>query len=226
MPQGRFERRYAVPLGLNAAALLRPSYRKVRQRRYGHGLQGAPQHFNSYDYAYNNPYKFTDPDGRCPIAKDGIPCQAIFLPGKKPSNEHLVSGLHAIAAELDRPLIVYSGNRSQDQNKEAKGAKKSAHLTGDAADVTIQGMSKREIAKAIFFSEARERFNLREVYHLPGNGQLPEHTHLDTKTGPDIQQNKGGAYGPLNTFDDETKPEQPQPKRAQQEPPKLPPPFW
>lgn len=28
---------------------------------------GDPRHFNRYAYAYNNPYKFVDPDGRCPI---------------------------------------------------------------------------------------------------------------------------------------------------------------
>jgi RHS repeat-associated protein len=28
---------------------------------------GDMRHFNRYSYAYNNPYKFTDPDGRCPI---------------------------------------------------------------------------------------------------------------------------------------------------------------
>jgi RHS repeat-associated protein len=27
---------------------------------------GDMRHFNAYDYAYNNPYRFTDPDGRCP----------------------------------------------------------------------------------------------------------------------------------------------------------------
>lgn len=27
---------------------------------------GDMRHFNTYGYAYNNPYKFTDPDGRCP----------------------------------------------------------------------------------------------------------------------------------------------------------------
>jgi len=30
-------------------------------------LDGGQQHFNRYDYAYNSPYKFTDPDGRCPM---------------------------------------------------------------------------------------------------------------------------------------------------------------
>lgn len=28
---------------------------------------GGQRHFNRYDYAYDNPYKFTDPDGRLPI---------------------------------------------------------------------------------------------------------------------------------------------------------------
>jgi len=28
---------------------------------------GDSRHFNRYAYAYNNPYRFTDPDGRCPV---------------------------------------------------------------------------------------------------------------------------------------------------------------
>ncbi|GAB2498512.1 hypothetical protein GCM10027266_15750 [Arenimonas alkanexedens] len=28
---------------------------------------GDMRHFNRYAYGYNNPYKFTDPDGRCPV---------------------------------------------------------------------------------------------------------------------------------------------------------------
>ena len=35
---------------------------------------GDWRHFNRYAYAFNNPYKFTDPDGRCPIC---IPAAAI-----------------------------------------------------------------------------------------------------------------------------------------------------
>jgi len=32
---------------------------------------GDMRHFNRYTYAYNNPYKFTDPDGRCPNCVTG-----------------------------------------------------------------------------------------------------------------------------------------------------------
>ena len=51
----------------------------MQQRYYDPGLgrflsvdpvtaldNGDMRHFNRYAYAYNNPYKFTDPDGRCP----------------------------------------------------------------------------------------------------------------------------------------------------------------
>lgn len=31
-------------------------------------LSGDMRHFNAYAYGFNNPYKFTDPDGRCPMA--------------------------------------------------------------------------------------------------------------------------------------------------------------
>jgi RHS repeat-associated protein len=37
---------------------------------------GDARHFNRYIYAYNNPYKFTDPDGRCPQCLWGAPIGA------------------------------------------------------------------------------------------------------------------------------------------------------
>jgi len=33
---------------------------------------GGMQHFNRYDYAYSNPYRYTDPDGRCPTCFVGF----------------------------------------------------------------------------------------------------------------------------------------------------------
>ncbi|MEG0184536.1 MAG: RHS repeat-associated core domain-containing protein [Stenotrophomonas sp.] len=30
------------------------------------------RHFNRYAYAYNNPYRFNDPDGRCPICLGAV----------------------------------------------------------------------------------------------------------------------------------------------------------
>ena len=41
-------------------------------------LQGGQQHFNRYDYAYDSPYKFTDPDGRCGKTEESTDCPSSF----------------------------------------------------------------------------------------------------------------------------------------------------
>ena len=55
--------------------------------------------------------------------------------------------------------------------------------------VRVPQATKGETAKMIFQSEARVESGIRQIYHLPDNGKLPEHTHLDTLPGPDLQQN-------------------------------------
>jgi hypothetical protein len=161
---------------------------------------GDARFFNRYTYAFNNPYRFADLDGRCPIEKDGVPCTVKLLPGVKVSDEKLVNALGKIAEEINKPIEVYGGDRDPKRNAEVGGAKKSEHLEGKAADVRIPGLSKLETAKLIFHSKARVEAKIREVYHRANNGKLPEHTHLDTKQGIDIQQNPGGGYAPLTVF--------------------------
>lgn len=67
--------------------------------------------FNRISYANNNPYRFIDPDERCPVEKDGNPCTAVLQPGIKISDSKHVNGLYKIAAEINKQIDAYSGDR-------------------------------------------------------------------------------------------------------------------
>jgi hypothetical protein len=107
--------------------------------------------------------------------------------------------LDAIAEEADRPLLVYGGDRSRARNASVGGAPKSSHLKGEAADVIFEGTSKKETLDSLYHSQARRDFDVRLLYHQKGS-TLPEHSHLDLQSGPDITEQPLGKqpkYIPL-----------------------------
>lgn len=67
----------------------------------------------------------------------------------------VVANLTRLAATLEKvraltgPVLVSSGYRSFELNAAVGGARDSAHTLGLAADITVSGMTPRELAKAI-----------------------------------------------------------------------------
>lgn len=70
--------------------------------------------------------------------KDGS--QVVFI------DSYLVSILDILRNQVEKPVIITSGYRTPQRNKEAGGAKYSYHMRGMAADIRINGMNAKEIA--------------------------------------------------------------------------------
>lgn len=133
---------------------------------------------NLYQFNGNNPVNYSDPFGLCPIARDGIPCQAVFIHGAHTNNGALLIALNRIAAEQDRPLYVNSAFRDPRENAAVGGVPGSTHTTDNAADVRLGGLTKAQTSQALLDSHARQAAGLRLIYHTPG-AAVPEHSHLE-----------------------------------------------
>ena len=72
---------------------------------------------------------FTPREFRCPDC------------GRVRVEEKLVQGLQKLRDKTDRPIIVTSGYRCNEHNREVGGSENSLPLTGQAADITCAGMS-------------------------------------------------------------------------------------
>lgn len=70
--------------------------------------------------------------------KDGS--QVVFI------DSYLVSILDILRNEVGKPVIINSGYRTPQRNKEVDGAKYSYHMRGMAADIRVNGMNAKEIA--------------------------------------------------------------------------------
>lgn len=59
----------------------------------------------------------------------------------------LIIKLEELRALVGRPIIVLSGYRCPEHNKEVGGADNSQHLYGKAADIKVQGVGMHELAR-------------------------------------------------------------------------------
>lgn len=73
--------------------------------------------------------------------KDGT--QAIFI------DEYLWTILDILREETGKPVIITSGYRTPQHNAKVGGAKYSYHIRGQAADITVKGMTPKEVAKKL-----------------------------------------------------------------------------
>lgn len=73
--------------------------------------------------------------------KDGS--QIVFI------DSYLVSILDILRNKIGKPVIINSGYRTPERNKEVGGAKYSYHMRGMAADIRVNEMRAKEIANEL-----------------------------------------------------------------------------
>lgn len=73
--------------------------------------------------------------------KDGSP--VVFV------DEYLVTLLEMLRQTINKPIIITSGYRTPEHNKKVGGAKYSYHMRGCAADIRVNGMTPKDVAKEL-----------------------------------------------------------------------------
>lgn len=65
-------------------------------------------------------------------------------------DDYMVTILEILRKELgDKPIIITSGYRTPTHNAKVGGAKYSYHMRGMAVDIRVNGISAKEVAKAL-----------------------------------------------------------------------------
>jgi RHS repeat-associated protein len=97
---------------------------------------GDMRHFNRYAYAYNNPYKFTDPDGRCPLCLIPFVIGLITYteeanapaPGEVPVSRSKMDAVSAVLPPAKLFAPVRMGVSALKQNAASREAKRQAGI--------------------------------------------------------------------------------------------------
>lgn len=81
----------------------------------------------------------------------------------------LINLLEILRAHFDQPISVHSGCRCKKHNKLSGGSKKSQHLFGKAADITIKNTTPRQVQDYI------------DKIYEGGMGRYKTFTHVDVR---------------------------------------------
>jgi len=95
----------------------------------------------------------------------------------------LILTLEAIRREVDKPIRIESGIRSVEYNASLKGsAPNSGHLSGEAADIRVAGLSNKELGRIIRTMQEKGRLPyLRYSYLIAGSTNTSVHIGVDVK---------------------------------------------
>jgi uncharacterized protein YcbK (DUF882 family) len=101
---------------------------------------------------------------------------------RKPRAE-LILTLEAVREALGKELRIESGIRSVEHNAGLKGsAGNSAHLTGEAADIYVSGMTNRQLGAVIRRLHGAGKLPYLEyTYLIAGNSNTRVHVGVDRK---------------------------------------------
>ena len=120
-------------------------------------------------------------------------------------DEKLVGYVQQIRDHFGKPVTITSPYRCEVHNRRVGGATKSYHMQGKAADIVVQGVSSREVAK---YAESIGILGIG-LYETSADGYF---THIDTRTTKSFWYGQNEAprttFGgtPANTTPAETKP--------------------
>lgn len=103
---------------------------------------------------------FTSTEFECKCGK----CQTVKI------SKQLVSYLQHIRSHFGKPITINSGFRCAAHNRAVGGASASKHTLGSAADIVVEGVEPKEVAK------------FAESIGIKGIGLYDTFVHVDTRT--------------------------------------------
>ena len=106
-------------------------------------------------------------------------------------DEKLVEYVQRIRDHFGKPVTITSSYRCEAHNRRVGGATKSYHMRGQAADIVVQGVSSREVAK---YAESIGILGIG-LYETSKDGYF---THIDTRTTKSFWYGQSGQ--PRTTF--------------------------
>lgn len=106
-------------------------------------------------------------------------------------DEKLVEYIQQIRDHFGKPVTITSPYRCEVHNRRVGGATKSYHMRGQAADIVVQGVSSREVAK---YAESIGILGIG-LYETSKDGYF---THIDTRTTKSFWY--GQSEQPRTTF--------------------------